>query len=50
MAKTPPSDKLQKIRNIIDNFSPEELKDNFLEILKYNKTVREDFLGDYDNF
>ncbi len=47
-AKNPPSDKMQRVRNAVDRFTPEELKDNLLEILKYNKTVREDFLEDYD--
>lgn len=49
-AKKPASDKMQRINNIINSFSPEEVKDNLLEILKFNKTIREDFLEDYDDF
>lgn len=48
LAKNPPSDKLQKIRNLLDSFSPEEIKDNLLEILKFNKSIRKDFLEDYE--
>ena len=38
------SDKMQRIRNILDTFTQEDLKENLLFILKNNRTVRNDFL------
>ena len=49
-AKHPPSDKMKKVRSILESFTPEELKDNLLEILKYNNVVRENFLEENDNY
>lgn len=40
--------KMDKIKSIIENFSPEEVKDNLLEILKLNRQIRDDFLKEYE--
>lgn len=47
LAKKPTSGKMQKVKTILDDFTPEELKTNFLEILKYHRNVRDEFLEDY---
>ena len=43
-AKKMSSDKMQRIRNILDTFTQEDLKENLLFILKNNRTVRNEFL------
>ena len=43
-AKKMSSDKMQRIRNILDTFTKEDLKENLLFILKNNRTVRNEFL------
>jgi len=43
-AKKSSSDKMQRVRNILDTFTQEDLKENLLFILKNNRDVRNDFL------
>lgn len=43
-AKKSSSNKMQRIRNILDTFTKEDLKENLLFILKNNREVRNEFL------
>ena len=43
-AKKSSSLKMERIRNILDTFTKEDMKENLLFILKNNRTVRNEFL------
>ena len=43
-AKKDSSNKMHRVRNILDTFTKEDLKENLLFILKNNRTVRNEFL------
>lgn len=47
LAKGPASNKMQKIEAILNGFSIDELRDNFMDILRHHRNVRTEFLDDY---